>query len=70
MKEIVMDQAASRFVGWHQPHVGRPWKKVVETETEEECRRLLETRCEGGVVKVMPVGAHPANANPQKRAER
>ena len=48
-----------RFIGWHRPNAGQPWRKAVAAESEAECSDMLEAEVEGGQTAVLPAGKHP-----------
>ena len=52
-----------RFAGWHRPSASRPWRCVVEAESEAECLDLLAARVEGGEMAVMPYGKRPSGGD-------
>ena len=48
-----------RFTGWHRPSPSRPWRQVVEAESEAEALDLLAARVGGGQVAVTASGNRP-----------
>ena len=55
-----------RFTGWHRPSPSRPWRQVVEAESEAEALDLLAARVEGGQIAVMPYGKRPGAEDVRK----
>lgn len=47
------------WIGWHRPSSAHPWRICAEADSEADCRDLLETRFDGGEMKVLPAGKHP-----------
>jgi len=61
-----MQATESRFTGWHRLTRSHAWRKLVESESEAECWDLLNSRVDGGDMKVLPTGQHPLDQAGQK----
>ena len=60
-KGHIMEASESKFTGWHRLSRSHAWHRLVEAESEAECWKLLNARVEGGDMRVMPTGQHPAD---------
>jgi hypothetical protein len=53
-----------RFTGWHRRNAAHPWRRIVQSEGEDECWAMLLAATAGGDVTVLRSSCDPNRRQP------